>query len=354
MSLTLTSLLLIIGAIAAVITGLMVWLYRGEKKNWVMSYLQNFAGVFFIFSGYVKAIDPLGLAYKMEQYFAEFESTFSETWLSFITPMFTWLSSISSTFALGIIVFEIVLGVMMVVGFWRKFTTWSYLLLIIMFTFLTGFTHLTGYVPSGVNFFDFGNWGDYLDTNRKVTDCGCFGDFLKLEPKVSFFKDLGLLALSLILLFGWKAQHQLFTHGWRRGLSIATLIGMTLFCLNNYVWDIPGTDFRPFYEGQHVRHQKKLEVDAASNVQITHYKMTNKESGKVVQIPFAQYMKEFAQYPKEEWDLEQIKTEPTVKKTKISDFEMSNMAGDDGTEELLSDPKYNFRGEDLDKRFLHL
>ena len=339
---TLTTLLLRIALGAAVITGLMVWLYRGEKKNWVMSYIQNFAGVFFIVSGAVKAVDPLGTAYKMEQYFAEFISTFGETWLSFITPIFEWMSSLSATVALAMIVLEIVLGVMLIIGFWRKFTAWAFFLLMVVFTFLTGFTHLTGYVPSGVNFFDFGNWGDYVDTNRKVTDCGCFGDFIKLEPKVSFFKDLGLMIPAFLFIFFWKSKHQLFSHGWRRIITIISFVATTVFCLSNYVWNIPSVDFRPFFEGQHVRHQKKLEIDAASNVQITHYKMTNKASGKVVQIPFAQYMKEFAQYPKEEWDLDQIKTEPTVKKTKLSDFEMSNVDGDDGTDELLNDPKYNF------------
>jgi len=338
---TLTTLLIRIALGAAIITGLMVWLYRGEKKNWLMSYLQNFAGVFFIVSGAVKAVDPLGTAYKMEQYFAEFISTFGETWLSFITPMFTWMSGISSTVSLAMIVLEIVLGVMLIVGFWRKFTAWAFFLLMVVFTFLTGFTHLTGYVPQGVNFFDFGNWGDYVDTNRKVTDCGCFGDFIKLEPKVSFFKDLGLMIPAFIFIFFWKSKHQLFSYGWRRIITIVSFVATTVFCLSNYVWDIPSVDFRPFFEGQHVRHQKKLEVDAQSKVKIIAYKMTNKASGEVKEIPFDVYLKEFAKYPKEEWDLDQVKSEPTIKPTKLSDFEMSNVDGGDGTDELLNDPKYN-------------
>ena len=341
MKVTLTGLLIFVALVAAVITGLMKWLYRG-KPNWLMSYLQNFSGVFFIVSGAVKAVDPLGMAYKMEQYFAEFESVFSETWMSFIVPMFTWMSSISSTVALAIIVLEIVLGIMLIIGYWRKFTAWAFFLLIVMFTFLTGFTHLTGYVPGDVNFFDFANWGEYVDTNRKVTDCGCFGDFLKLEPKTSFFKDLGLLIPGFLFILFWRSKHQLFTNGWRRMITIGSFVGITLFCLSNYVWDIPSVDFRPFFEGQHVRHQKQLEVDAASNVKITDYKMTNKESGQVVQIPFAQYMKEFASYPKEEWKLEQIRSEPEVAATKLSDFEMSNSDGDDATEEILGDANYNF------------
>ena len=174
-------------AIAALILTLVGKFAFDRVENYFISYLQNFTGALFIFSGWVKAIDPLGTAYKMEQYFAEFESTFQDTWFSFLAPLFPQLSEYSASFSVFMIVLEIVLGVMLLVGMWRKFTAWTFFLIVAFFTFLTGFTYLTGYVPEGVNFFQFGKWGEYVSTNMKVTDCGCFGDFLKLEPRVSFF-----------------------------------------------------------------------------------------------------------------------------------------------------------------------
>ena len=180
------SLLLLIGTIAIVLTLISSMVIRG-KKNWILQFLQYFSGTLFIISGLVKAVDPLGTAYKMEQYFAEFESTFSATWMSWISSIFPFLSGHSAGFAIVMIVLEILLGIMLVLGTWKKLTAWAFFLLVVFFTILTGFTFLTGYVPSGGNFFDFGSWGPYTVSNMRVTDCGCFGDFIKLEPRVSFY-----------------------------------------------------------------------------------------------------------------------------------------------------------------------
>jgi len=174
---TLGFLVSIIGGIALALT-LLIGIVLREQKNWLMTYAQSFVGALFIFSGFVKAMDPLGTAYKMEQYFVEFESTFSETWLSFIAPLFPALSEASITFSVVMIVFEIVLGLMILIGSSPRFSSWAFFLLVAFFTFLTGFTYLTGYVPNGVNFFEFGQWTAFEETNMKVTDCGCFGDFL--------------------------------------------------------------------------------------------------------------------------------------------------------------------------------
>jgi uncharacterized membrane protein YphA (DoxX/SURF4 family) len=338
---TLGTLVLWIG-ISALILTLLIGLVFKKHKSWVMTFLQNFTGILFIFSGFVKAIDPLGTAYKMEQYFAEFESTFADTWMSFLAPMFPALSNISVVFSVIMIVFEIVLGIMLILGSRPKLTSWMFLLLVVFFTFLTGFTYLTGYVPNGVNFFDFGNWTEYVATNMKVTDCGCFGDFLVLEPKISFYKDLVLLIPALFFVFRYKDMHELFTTRFRTAITYVSIFGLTVFCLNNYMWNLPPVDFRPFYEGQNIRERKELEMEAEANVEVLAYKMTNKETGKVVELPFDQYMKEFKSYPKEEWNLEQIRSEPEVKHTKISDFEVSNLQGEDVTETILSNPDYSF------------
>lgn len=329
-------------AVAALVITLIIGLQARKVNNWLLSYLQNFAGALFVFSGWVKAIDPLGTAYKMEQYFSEFESTFQGTWLSFLEPLFPWLSNHSVTFSVVMIVFEIVLGIMLLIGSARKFTAWAFLLLVAFFTFLTGFTYLTGYVPSGVNFFQFGEWGPYVETNMKVTDCGCFGDFIKLEPKVSFLKDVVLLfpAILFVLLSG--KMHQLFSPSARTAIVAFAALGLTVYCFSNYLWDLPHTDFRPFKEGVNVRERKALEEEAETNVEIIAYRMTNKESGLVVELPYQQYLKEFKDYPKELWHLEQVQSEPEVPRTKISDFEISDVDNNDVTDEILSYPGYSF------------
>ncbi|RMG77679.1 MAG: DoxX family protein, partial [Bacteroidetes bacterium] len=373
-----------IAIVASILTVLVGLFYKGHK-NWLMTWLQNFCGSLFVFSGWVKAVDPLGTAYKMEQYFAEFESTFSETWMSFVAPMFPWLSEHAILFSVFMIVFEIVLGLMLLMGAKPKFTSWAFLLLVVFFTFLTGFTYLTGYVPEGVNFFEFGKWGPYVETNMKVTDCGCFGDFLKLKPKISFLKDVFLLFPALWFVFRHKDMHQLFSAGVRNLIVGLSIVGLTVYCMSNYLWDIPSNDFRPFKVGENIGIRKAIEATAASNVPVLAYELRNKETGHVVRVPYTQYLKEFQNYPKEEWDAEQIRGDQTITvvkdangrasilkfyeeipaeqlsdyltshfeltgdttvipiaTTKISDFDITDMDGNEKTWEVLQTPNYSF------------
>lgn len=338
---TLTSMLIGVGIVAFIIT-LAIYFLKGGIKSWLISYLQNFTGVLFIFSGLVKAVDPLGTAYKMQDYFGEFEATFSGTSLSFIAPLFPWFSEHSVAISVFMIVLEIVLGVMLIIGAMKKLTAWTFLLLVIFFLILTGFTYLTGYVPEGVNFFQFMQWGPWVETNMKVTDCGCFGDFIKLKPFTSFLKDVGLMFPAILFVFTTKSMHQLWSKGTRAIVSIATLVGLTFYCISNYVWDIPDVDFRPFREGVNIAERKIQEEEAAGNVKVTHYEMTNKKTGEFVKLPFDQYMKEFKNYPKEEWDLVQIKSIPEIETTKISDFALEDIEANEAQDDLLAIEDYNF------------
>lgn len=373
-------------AIAALILTVLMG-FSGRVNNWLVSFFQNFCGSLFIFSGWVKAIDPLGTAYKLEQYFAEFESTFSGTWFSFLAPLFPWLNNYAVGFSVFMIVFEIVLGIMLIIGLSRKFSAWAFLLLVAFFTFLTGFTYLTGYVPQGANFFQFGQWGPYVETNMKVTDCGCFGDFIKLKPKVSFLKDVFLLFPAILFVFAHRQMHQLLSKGGRVGLTLVSTLGLLIYCFSNYVWDLPHTDFRPFKVGNNIRLEKALESLAENNVEIEAYRMVNKATGKKVEMSMADYLRDYKDYPKEEWDLEQVKSEARVKvirdaaapegyvipgiegedyeqeliryvkdkwklkadttvrnleRSKISDFEATSAEGIDISYELLSNPGYTF------------
>lgn len=341
---TLTTVIAITGGIALILTTIEKQMGTAREKlvhNYGLSFLQNFVGSFFIFSGIVKAVDPLGTAYKMNDYFAEFEGTFGglDNIFSSLAPMFVTMTEYSVAISVFMIVFEIVLGISLLIGALPKWTAWSFFLLVALFTVLTGYTYLTGYVPQGVNFFEFGKWGIYESTNMKVTDCGCFGDFLVLEPIVTFTKDVILLIPALIFLLASSKFHQLYTKGSRWLILGISTLALLVYCFSNYVWDIPSVDFRPFTVGTNIAERKALEEESEGNVKVIAYEMTNKATGEQVEMPFDQYLEEYAKYPKEEWDLFQVKTEPEVKRTKISDFEASGLDGTSITGSILSDKK---------------
>ena len=124
-----------------------------------------FVGILFIFSGLVKANDPLGLSYKMQEFFE------------------AWQLSGFHDYTLGMSIlmnaFEIIAGVAVIVGWRMKLFSWLLLLLIVFFTFLTGYAWLA----------------TNPDGTAKFASCGCFGDCLPLTPEQSFLKDLLLLVL---------------------------------------------------------------------------------------------------------------------------------------------------------------
>jgi len=126
-------------------------------------------GILFIFSGLIKANDPLGLSYKMQEFF--------DVWgIGFVSD------GVTMSFAVLMNVLEIVAGIALLIKFPYKQTLWLLLGLILFFSFLTGYALFSG----------------------KIKTCGCFGDCIPLTPKTSFIKDLLLLVAIVILLFYQK------------------------------------------------------------------------------------------------------------------------------------------------------
>lgn len=205
-----------------------------KPKNYAIELLKNFIGAYFVFSGVVKAIDPVGTAIKMEEYFEIFHEYF---------PFFNFIWDILEPNSLGFSVFtiliEIILGLFLVFGAFKLFTVVTLLLTIVFFTFLTGFSHITG----------------------KVTDCGCFGDFLLLTPKVSFLKDVVLWILIIPLVIYWKKIDSLFESRPRfLALFLLTILAL-VFSLRNVHYE-PIVDFRAYQVGVNIEECLSLPPDA--------------------------------------------------------------------------------------------
>jgi uncharacterized membrane protein YphA (DoxX/SURF4 family) len=360
---SLPSLIISFAIIGGILTFLTVRARKSNQPFW--TFLQHFCGVWFIFSGAVKAVDPIGTAYKMEDYFAAFTQTAEGLTNVFkgIAPIFPFLAKYSMGFSIFMIVLEIVLGVMLIVGYQRKWTAWLFFLTMVFFTALTGFTFLTGYVPTTANFFDFAKWGPYIKTQMRVTDCGCFGDFIKLDPKISFFKDLGLMIPAFFFLLRSKNMHQLWTKGTRNLITGVSLVASLLCCYRNGYLDLPMADFRPFKIGTNLR--ERYEFEKSAQVDILGWVLENDSTKEVIKFmePEAGKITYYKTYPKtagwkvkdqiqSDWYVEKDSVRLPVTKTKVSEFLVED--GDNGevTEDLLNEKgnslmivAYKFKGE---------
>src|SRR5687768_18242736 len=145
-------------------------------KNIADQISRFFVGGLFIFSGLIKLNDPIGTKIKMEEYFGVFAEDFG-SFFSLFVP-------VSLEIGMIMIILEIVLGVAVLIFYRMNVTTVALLVLMVFFTFLTF----------------------YSAYFNKVTDCGCFGDAIKLTPWQSFFKDV-ILMFPVLHLFWYRKTY---------------------------------------------------------------------------------------------------------------------------------------------------
>ncbi|GAB1857396.1 DoxX family protein [Flavobacteriaceae bacterium MHTCC 0001] len=244
-------------------------------------------GVLFIFSGFIKLNDPLGFSYKLQEYF-------SADVLNL--PVFEPYALAISVF---VVVFEVVLGIFLLIGYQPKFTVWSLLLMIVFFTFLTF----------------------YAAYFEKVKDCGCFGDFLKLEPWESFWKDVALLVLILILFFGVKYIKPVFP---KLPTTILALSGFILSLWFGYhvLMHLPMFDFRAYAIGKNIEEGMTIPDDAPKA--IVEYSWKFKVNGE------EQIIKTNGDYPSVEGEFIGVETKEIEKgyEPSIYDFTIESEAED--------------------------
>lgn len=200
------SVMIIGGAALVVITLLSMVALKGML---LFSYVSRaLVGGLFIVSGLVKANDPWGFAFKLEEYF-------EPTGLAFDFPFFEAFSDYVLPLSIIICIAEIVLGVAVIVGGKIKLASWALVIMMLFFTWLTWYTHScnvdqTAAMAMGQEF-----------PRQCVTDCGCFGDALRgsvgrsLTPYESFWKDLTLFYFVLIIFANqWKIQLNSVKENW--------------------------------------------------------------------------------------------------------------------------------------------
>ena len=252
-------------------------------------------GVVFIFSGAVKAIDPLGTVYKIEDYLKAFGGFFTE------------LLPLAEVAAWALIVLELLLGVCMVLNIRTQWTSWISLVFYLVMTPLTLYIALT----------------------NPVSDCGCFGDAVVLTNWQTFWKNVVLIILAIVLVALRKSTRQLWSN-WMEVVFAAITITAAVAFMAWTRCHLPVKDFRPYKIGNHLPTLMEYPEDAEPDVY--EYSFVYEKDG--VEQTFT-----LDNYPKGDstWTFVRSNSKLIKKgyEPPIHDFEIINAEGEDLTWDIL-------------------
>ncbi len=258
-------------------------------------------GLLFIFSGLVKINDPLGLSYKMNEFF--------EVWGFFILTKYTLSLSILMNLV------EVLSGVALLLGFSMKFFTKILLVLIVFFSFLTGYALLSG----------------------KIKTCGCLGDCLPLTPLQSFSKDIVLFVLIVILFIYRNKIEPSFKNN---SISIIIVITSSLVCTllqSQALNHLPFYDCLPYKVGNNIVEQMQKPKNYVPDSTTIIYQYT--KNGKPVTFDQNSFPTDF-----DSTYIYVNRIDKLLKKgsnePKIISFNLTNSNGVDTTNAIFNLPKY--------------
>ena len=276
-------------------------------RNILLSFSRFFVGALFIFSGLIKANDPLGFGYKLQEYFEVFH-------MNFLSPVATGIAILLCTL-------EIVLGALLILGFWSKKVAWGLLLLIIFFTLLT-------FISAAF---------------KVVTSCGCFGDAIPLTPWQSFTKDLILLVLILIIFINKNAIEPLLKKAsTQRNVALAVTVLSLGFGLYTYNV-LPVIDFLPYKVGAHIPSLMVIPPGEKPDEFEIMYHLKNKKTKAEKDMSDKDYLKTEI-WKDNSWEIIGEPVKRLVKKgyePKIKDLVISDASGTDYTKEIIENPYYS-------------
>ena len=268
--------------------------------------MQNFikiirwsVGMLFIFSGLIKSNDPLGLSYKMQEFF-------DVLGMSFFNDYTLALSLVMNTL-------EIVAGVALLIKFPYKQTLWLLLGLIVFFTFLTGYALFSG----------------------KIKTCGCFGDCIPLTPQTSFIKDILLFICIVILLFTQK-KVKVNMHP---ALGISILLCATFlvgYGQRQVLIHLPIIDCLPYKQGNDIKEKMQSPKGAiADSVTIM---MEFEKGGKKYFFDANNFPNDFDSTYMYIDRKEVVVSKGTGLKAGIGDFTLTTLSGLDTTKKIFITP----------------
>ena len=273
----------------------------------LLNLLRTIVGLLFIFSGLIKANDPLGFGYKLQEYFEVFHIAF--------------LNDYATVFAILLCTIEIVLGALLLLGIRSRNVAFGLLLTIIFFTFLTFYSA----------FFEV------------VTSCGCFGDAIPLTPWQSFSKDIVLL---IMILYIYKKRGEIMplisterAQNWILGFIILISLGFGLYTYNF----LPILDFLPYKIGNNIPSLMIMPPGAPQDVYQITYTLKNKSTGETKSLTDKEYLSSGI-WKDKSWEITGDPESKLISKgfeVKIKDLKITDSQGTDYNTEILENPYYN-------------
>ena len=252
----------------------------------------------FAFSGFVKAVDPMGTVYKM----ADYADAFGLTMHPWMLLLGAWL----------LIIVEYVMGVALFFGLYRRFYLW------LMIAFLGVMTPLTL----------------VLALTNPVSDCGCFGDALVLTNWQTFGKNVVLLLMAIVVLRCHKRIWRVISERTQWLIFVYALVAISVFMRYN-MRHLPVLDFRPYAIGTNLIEGMTIPEDAPQDEYETLF---------VLEKDGEQRTFTFDDYPDSTWTF--VKRESRLVRQgyvpPIADFHLSTLEGEDVTWEVLDYPGYTF------------
>lgn len=260
-------------------------------------------GLLFIYSGFVKGVDPLGSNYKFIDYF----NAFHMGWLDGSAILFSFLLSMA----------EFLIGICLFLNIKTKWAAWGALLFMGFFTPLTLI----------------------LAIKNPVTDCGCFGDALVLTNWETFWKNVILLAMTLVVFYHKEKYKSIFNFLEQTVILASTIVFM--LCIEVYCYrHLPILDFRPYAIGKNISEGMTIPEGAPHDEYAITLKYRNKQTGET---------KEFSEqnYPWQDtlnWEYVSS-SEKLIQegfKAPIHDFVIEHPEMGDITQDVLQDNGYTF------------
>ena len=275
---------------------------KDNKINWTLNVVCRLVvGAVFLFSSFVKGVDPLGTSYKIAEYLT--------TW-QFGSLTFEWLVPMATVMSMTLIVLEFTVGMMLVFGAFRRLSAWLLVLMMVFFTFTTLFDAIT----------------------NEVTDCGCFGDAVKLTNWQTFWKNIALdvPTVWIFLTRNLRRRSRFERDVLVTAFSILIMVIFGLYNINNE----PCIDFRAWKVGNQM-------VDLDESLEVKSYvTYRNKTTGEIEEFESGELVKRMEDPTwEEQWEWESSRV-VDPHEIRADGFSMLDMDMNDHAQELIGSNDY--------------